>query len=229
MNLDPDDEFEGKDNLEYLYKNTKKSKVDVVSFGTMFKSNNQFTIKCSNFGKIYRQPKIFESAFSSTNNLNDFLIWNKLIKKELYLYAYELFKNEIYSKKWNYHDDNIWSILINKHAKSMKCVKKLIYIYNNYNDSLMNKRHDLMELKCLIYRHEKYKEIFKAKREEKYLIQEYIELLNLLEENDNYYKLIKKYKNIQKILISIFNNFTKTYQYSNLIKSKIIDLLNKVY
>ena len=66
---------------------------------------------CSNFHKIYRQPKLFESAFSSTNNLNDFLIWNKLIKKELYLYVYELFKKEIYNKKWNYHEDNIWSIL----------------------------------------------------------------------------------------------------------------------
>ena len=228
LNLDPDDEFEGKDNLEYLYKNAKRSKVDVVSFGALFKSNNQLTIKCSNFHKIYRQPKLFESAFSSTNNLNDFLIWNKLIKKELYLYAYELFKKEIYNKKWNYHEDNIWSILINKHAKSMRCVNKLIYIYNDFNDSLMKNRHDLMELKCLIYRHEMYKKIFKTKKEEKYLIEEYIELLNFLQESDNYYKLIQNNKKIQTILITIFINFTKTYHYSNLTKSKIIDFLNKI-
>jgi glycosyltransferase involved in cell wall biosynthesis len=83
LNLDPDDEFEGLDNLEYLYKIAKKSNLDIVSFGTLFKYNNQYTIKCSNFHKIYRQPKLFTSAFNSTNNLNDFLIWNKLIKKEL--------------------------------------------------------------------------------------------------------------------------------------------------
>ena len=33
MNLDPDDEFKGSDNLEYLYKMAKKSKIDFISFG----------------------------------------------------------------------------------------------------------------------------------------------------------------------------------------------------
>ena len=229
LNLDPDDEFEGPNNLEYLYKNAKKFKTDIISFGALFKYNDQFTIKCSNFHSIYRQPKLFQSAFNSTNNLNDYLIWNKLIKKELYLYVYEIFKSKIYKEKWNYHEDNIWSILVNKYAKSMRCVNKLIYIYNDQNDSLMKNRHDLMELNCLIYRHEMYKEIFRTKNDEKYLIPEYFEIINFLEESDNYYKLIKNNKKIQIKLIKIFINFIKTYQYSNLMKEKIIDFLNKIY
>ena len=103
-------------------------------------------IKCSKFHKIYRQPKIFESSFDSNNNLIDFLIWNKLIKREIYFQAYEFFKSQIYGEKWNYHEDNIWSILVNKYAKTMICVNKLIYIYNEIKDSLMKNRYDLMEL-----------------------------------------------------------------------------------
>ena len=30
----------------------------------------------------------------------------------------------------------------------MRCVNKLIYIYNDLSDSLMKNRHDLMELNC---------------------------------------------------------------------------------
>ena len=62
-----------------------------------------------------------------------------------------------------------------------------------------------------------------------YLIEEYVELLNFLNESENYYKLIQNNKTIQTILITRFINFRKTYQYSNFMKSKIIDLLNKIY
>ena len=151
MNLDPDDELEGKDNLKLLFDKAKKSRVDVLSFASLFKINNQICIKCSNFHKIFRQPKILNSAFNSTNILNDFLIWNKLI----------LFIKRIYTEKWNFHEDNIWSILILKNAKSMLCIKKIIYIYYSNSDSAMLNKGNILELKNLIYRHEMFIEIFK--------------------------------------------------------------------
>ena len=190
MNLDPDDEFENPKNLEFLYNNIKKSNLDIISFGALFKYNEQITIKCTNFHKIYRQPELFKSAFNSTNNLKDFLIWNKIVKKELYLKAYEIFKEKIYGEKWNYHEDNIWSILINKYGKSMRCINKVIYIYNDLNDSLMKNRYNEMELKNLIYRHRMYKKIFTLKREEQYLIAEHLEIISFFEESKNFYKLI---------------------------------------
>ena len=111
LNLDPDDEFEGDDNLEYLYKMTKNSKIDVVSFATFFTGRNRVMLKCSNFHHVQYQPDLFLSAFNLSNRLDDYLIWNKLIRKEVYLKAYTFFKDRIYSYKWNYHEDNIWSIL----------------------------------------------------------------------------------------------------------------------
>ena len=61
MNLDPDDEFKEIYSLEYLYKITKKSKIDVVSFGHLIKdiSTSSISFKCTKFGHVQTQPKIF--------------------------------------------------------------------------------------------------------------------------------------------------------------------------
>ena len=56
----------------------------------------------------------------------------------------------------------------------------------------MKNRYDIIELNNLIYRHLMYKEIFKSKKEEKYLFAEYLEILSFIEESDNFYKIIKK-------------------------------------
>lgn len=65
--------------------------------------------------------------------------------------AFKLFKNYIYSdKKWNYHEDNIWSILVNKLATTKLCVRKVIYKYNYSNNSLLNNRYNPTELNNII-------------------------------------------------------------------------------
>ena len=169
MNLDPDDELEGKDNLEYLYQKTKHSQIDVISFGTYFKGLNRVMLKCKNLHYVQNQPELFFSAFNSSNRLNDYLIWNKLIRRDVYLKAYEIFKDKIYGDKWNYHEDNIWSILVHKIANSLRCLKKIIYIYNEFPDSLMKNRFNLIDLNNLIFRHEMYVKIFNSQDESKYL------------------------------------------------------------
>ena len=146
MNLDPDDELEGPDNLEFLYYKAHQTKVDIISFGIIQKKNEyNYTngsnqpinlIKCNNYDKVIFQPNILNYG----NQLDDFLITNKLIKRNLLLKAYKIFKNKIYQGKWNYGEDEIWSFLVNKYAHSMICVKKGIFIYYLNNDSLMNHR-----------------------------------------------------------------------------------------
>ena len=225
MNLDPDDEFEGPDNLEYLYKKAIKSKVDLLSFAVLFKYNNEIIKTCKNYHKNYRQTELFKSIFNSKNNLNDFLIWNKLVKRDLFIKAYEEFKDKIYGEKWNYHEDNIWSILVNKYAKSKVCLNKVIYIYNDMNDSLMRNRHNLMELNNILYRHEMFRKIFSKKEDIKYLISEYLEIISFIEDSKNYY-LIKDNNKIRNELINIFDSFIKTYQVSDLIKKKILNFLS---
>ena len=100
MNLDPDDELEGQNTLQYLYDIANKSKLDVVSFG-LIKKNSFTSIKtfmCSNFNHILFQPEIFISGSKN----GDYLITNKLVKKELLIKVYEIFKSKIFGSKWNY-------------------------------------------------------------------------------------------------------------------------------
>ena len=181
MNLDPDDELAKEDSLEFLYKKAKKTNVDILSFFMLQNQQNQKKIiKCYTKHKIEKQPELFESIFRSQNSLKDYFITNKLIKKEIFLKAYEAFKKEINNGKWNYHEDHIWSILVNKFARSKLCTNKLIYIYNKNKDSLMENSFSLLELQNLLYKIEKFKKLFITKEEEKYLIAEYNYLLNIL-------------------------------------------------
>ena len=103
---------------------------------------------------IIQQPRLINSFFIYVDNhFNDKLIWNKLIKKEIFLKAYKVFENYIYYKKWNYYEDNIWSLLVHKISNTKICVDKLIYIYNNNlnKGSLMKNRANFIEFTNKIY------------------------------------------------------------------------------
>ena len=149
MNFDADDEFSSSYDLEYLYNKTLFYNADIISFDFLVQNPKiKFNNPCKEFDVIIKQPKLFKSIYSTNYIIKDFLIWNKLIKKKLFIRAFRFFRNYIYSdKKWNYHEDNIWSILVNKMARTKLCVNKIIYKYNNLdnNDSLSNKRKQLIE------------------------------------------------------------------------------------
>ena len=87
---------------------------------------------CSSLKNIYFQPEIINTYYKHI----DYLIWNKLVKKKIFLKAFELFKEYIYKEKWNYSEDEIWSALIYKYANSLVCIEKTINIYNMNNNSL---------------------------------------------------------------------------------------------
>ena len=78
MNLDPDDELEGKNNLEYIYNIANKNKLDLISFGFIKKKGTKKSKEncfCSNFEKIIYKPNIFISG----SRHKDYLIWNKYL------------------------------------------------------------------------------------------------------------------------------------------------------
>ena len=97
-------------------------------------------------------------------NLTDFYITNKLVKKELLKNAFALFKKYIYGKMWNFHEDNIWSILVYKYSNSYLFVNKVIYVYYQNNDSLMKHRENALELENLLFRHKMYKDSQRQRR-----------------------------------------------------------------
>ena len=227
MNLDSDDEINDNECLEYLYNKNKYLKVDIIAFSLMNKKNN-IIYKCNFNSQIFRQPQLFNNIFSKENDIiNDYLITNKLIKKEVFLKAYEFLKNSIYNWKWNYFEDDIWNILVHRYAKSELCLDRLVYIYNYNNKSLMNKRFGTMEFQNILYRHEMYKKIFSKKEEQKFLIAEYNILFNRLKSKLKILLLINN-NCINKQIRNIFEYFINNYNCSIYNRNIIIDFLKKI-
>ena len=225
MCLDPDDKYKSQNNLKYLYNKAKSYNVDVLFFFILYLPGRWKNGIYTNFNKIMKQPELYKIAFNKNNLLNDFYITNKLIKRELFENAYKLYKKYIYGNKWNYHEDNIWSILIHKIANSLRCLKKIIYIYNEFNDSVMKNKGNILELENLLYRYDMYKEIFNSADEKKYLIAGYFQLLEVFENNIN---IIYKNKKIKKNFIIKMKEFISNYNISESKLKKINLLLNKL-
>ena len=228
INLDPDDELNALDNLEYLYNKAITTNVDIISYGYLIKRRKIINNLCDEFDVIIKQPKLFEIEYKYENSTKDRLIWNKLIKRELFLKAFLLFKEYIYYKKWNYHEDNIWSLLVHKLAKSKLCVKKLIYIYNNNinNMSLMRKRGSLIECNNIIYRFEMKRKILNKPVYFNYLRKECYTFFNTIQKSINFKLFIRTNNDLKKKAINILEICIKNYKISNIKKKKIINLIN---
>jgi glycosyltransferase involved in cell wall biosynthesis len=222
MNLDPDDELENRYNLEYLYKIANKYKVDVVSFGHIIKNgfDSHELFLCSNFNNILFKPQIFNFTYKF-----DYLITNKLVKKQLFIKAYELFKNQIYGEKWNYGEDEIWSCLINKYANSKICIDKAIYIYHINNNSLLGNKNNFLYMKNLIYWIEMFKKILITQKEQIYFTNRLNFLISLIGNNNNFLNIIKNNKELRNKFIIIFKNSTARYKFKNHALENIIDSL----
>ena len=173
MCLDPDDQIRGPNDLKYLYNKAKALNLDIISFnilyfpkrvksGNFFDDNSYptinipfFIIKKYQINRVIKQPELYQNAFNVNGYLNDCYVTNKLVKNKLFKDVFQIFKKYIYGKKWNFHEDNIWSILIYKYSNSYLFVNKIIYIYYQNNDSLMENRRNDLELENLLMKYSK--------------------------------------------------------------------------
>jgi glycosyltransferase involved in cell wall biosynthesis len=210
MSFDPDDRYQAKTNLKYLYNIAKKLKVDFVSFLVYFLPSKITSNYFTNSNEIIRQPELYQSLFKN-NLLNDYFITNKLIKREIFLNAFNIFKKYI---------------LIYKYANSSVFINKKIYYYYLNQESTMTNRGNTLELKNLLNRYEMYKKIFTTKNEEKYLIVGFNELLNIFEENVNLVKINSEIKdrfiNISKEFMNNYKNYDEIIKRTNSLKNIII-------
>jgi glycosyltransferase involved in cell wall biosynthesis len=207
MNLDPDDRLEGSDNLEVLYNTAKCNNSDIVRYLVKSIPFNKDQIKDSDFFNKY-QFKIF-----------DYLMTNKFVKKEIFLKVLNEFKKKIYYNKWNYHEDNIWSVLLHKTAKLKKNINKYVYIYKMNNQSLIiNKYKNSIEFKNRVYLTQAYQD-FNFKSSSVFMFNNMIYLCNYIKIKD-----IELKNRIIHIAMKILESFVND---SNLLKN-INDNINKI-
>ena len=141
MNLDPDDKLEGNDSLETLYNHSIQKNLDFLRF---LHKRIPWNKKDINF---YKKIDKFQLKFT------DCFITNKFIKRNVIIKAYNIFKKKIYLSKWNYHEDNIWNLLIRNFSNSFEIIHKHIYLIIKNQKSLMsNIKTNLIEFKNRIYK-----------------------------------------------------------------------------
>jgi glycosyltransferase involved in cell wall biosynthesis len=223
MNLDPDDQLEGPDNLEFLYNKANQAKVNVISFGFLMENNFELIklIKCNNFDKVLYQPNIYING----NQLSDYLITNKLVRRSLLLKAYKKFKKKIYEEKWNYAEDEVWSTLVNKYANSMICVDKIIFIYYSNNDSLMKNRFNSLYFSNIINWLEMFMKIFTNKKTEKYLQNRISYIIYLFKNSTNTLMTIKNNTQLKNKYIYILKKIVTFY---NLLTGPLNDIIDSL-
>ena len=227
MNVDSDDNLKGSNSLKNLYYKAKRYNLDIITFSFFNKKLNKNINVCNLKNIIQRQPELFFSIFARNNEIKDFYIWNKLIKRETFQRSYQAFKNEINTLKWNYYEDDIWNIFVNKFANSKLCIDRIIYIYNYNKDSLINKKEGKIEFQNLLYRHEMYKKLFSNKENEKFLIAEYLFLLKRLEMQLDKLLLINDH-NINNKFINDFKYFLGNYNCTDYQQNKILNFINSI-
>ena len=216
MNLDPDDKLNSCFDLKILYNKAKSSNSDYLLY------------------LIKRVPR-YKSESEAFNIMNkfqlkneDFLITNKLIKREILLKAYNYLYKDIYKYKWIYHDDNIWNVLTRLYGKVSKIVNKYMYIYKRNNDSANIKKDFSIEMKDRIYRLKTLIKIIKNSHiNNSYLYYEdyYNYYMNIYMTYNN---SILKLNEIRKMLINISLNFLNIFNNRKDIINRINYIMNSI-
>lgn len=216
MNLDPDDQLSSKYDLEFLYRKAKKFKTDII----IFRLKKKYTNKLNEFkNKKTRFLLNNNSTLQKWQTHN--LITNKFIKRNIILKVYNYYKKNIYKYKWNYGEDNIWSILIKKTSNSIIYINKKIYIYFKNQYSLMHNGKNDLQSKNLLYRFEKLKILYKIKK-----VNAAFRLLN--KTKDTIKRDLEFRKRMKRLLIYYMNFYKKHKLKLTNIKNIIQLISNKI-
>lgn len=137
--IDSDNIYCSIDILETIYNEAEKNDIDTIGFKSIVNSEYDINLnkiqihKWSQQTKIYlTQPKLSEYAYYK--NISDYIlfddrfIWNKCIKKSLYMKAIDILGEEI-SRYHKWGEDQLIIFLLNKNAKNYKFIEKYGNLY----------------------------------------------------------------------------------------------------
>ena len=214
MNLDSDDKLINNDCLKKLYKKARYFKTDFL----------QFLIK--RIPLFENQTEYFDYLNKNQLNMEDYIITNKLVKRELYLKVFQIIKERIYGPKWIIHDDNLWNNLIKKNANSKAIVREYIYYYKRNLGSLNFKMGTILDLISMIHRldsiqkFENKSDIFNFRRKLN-------SIMKLANNNANLAYISTEARNKLKHIIINFININYNYLNKNYVK-ELNYVINKI-
>ena len=125
--------------LEISYSTAKKNNYDIIGFNIL---SVNFGIHDLGFQHKLNTP-IYQPELSSlifyekgTLKLNDKIIWNKLIKKEIFINALNTINDEYFHYNLDINGDSLILFTLFKTAKSFYFINNFGYIYIGYHGSL---------------------------------------------------------------------------------------------
>ena len=208
MSVDPDDKLINKNDLEILYKMSNLKKPDTIIYLIKRIAENKSDIE------------YFKYLEKNQLKMMDDHITNKFVKKNIFIKAYNEFKNEIFNGVWNFHEDNIWSYLVRKNSNSILILNKYIYYYKRNKDSLNLKMGDEIDLKNRYYRYKKFKQMNYNNSIE-------YSLKRSLGDTKKFTQFLKN-REIRTNILHILVDFLKLYLNTTLIYKNINKVINKI-
>ena len=224
LNLDPDDQFQGINNLEILYRVAKFKNTDMVIY--LLEKHQPWKPYNPGNNSLVSEVNPDNSSYITTKRKKriDYLITNKLIRREIILKVYEEISYKIYSNKWNYHEDKLWCYTLHKLTNKITYVDRVMYIYLLNWGSLMKHRANSLEIKNIFYKEEALDNVYGRTQ---WRCNYFFYLIN-----GWYRNIIKADRDLRKRiirrLISFYKNFDKNKSWIlNKIKNTINKLSNK--
>jgi glycosyltransferase involved in cell wall biosynthesis len=153
---DPDDLL-SIDILKYCYDKSKKNNYEIVRFNLYYGEKKQTldVVKRIKINQIY-QPLLSFYNFYSKGYLEqtDFIISNKLIKRNLYIKSINSIPNYYLNQNMIIYEDGLINFMLHKFAKSLYHSKKIGYYYIQSNQSIsLNLQKDIEKTikNCYLY------------------------------------------------------------------------------
>ena len=147
-----------KDGILRAYNYIKKNNLDIVEFNSVFEENSSSIFinrRYYQYNNIIYQPILSYIFYYNSKNKNgsqyNTALWDKLIKREVVLNAFNYIGEEFINAKIIIENDVIILFSLFKFAKSFQYIDELGYYYFlNNNDSITNTKNDPLKSNLII-------------------------------------------------------------------------------
>ena len=230
VNIPDPDDIISKNILSICYKYAEKYKYDIIKFRVKKTENEQVNLKnlknlINGLGDI-QQPRLSTYIFYFNYEIKkrEFYIWNKFIKKEIYIKSLNSLNKFYFNMYVSYMEDQIMNYILYRNAKSLYYINNIGYYYILNSMSICKRK--LNTEKITIFKFIYLKIIFEYSKNTKFEkdISNFLgtSLLKHIKLSSNYsnlallYDIINIYlnskyisKNNKNLLLKIKNNLKK--------------------
>ena len=123
-----------------LYKTAKEKNTDIIKYNVCFGQNN-----CNNYAQYYpkttvNQPDLFNLIYFGDDNNKwlDLNLWNKFIKREVYIKCLNLIDKKYLNENMIYYEDALINYIIYKQSRKFYFFDVLGYLYLDNPNSMMH-------------------------------------------------------------------------------------------